>query len=121
MSQLHALVVSLTMEVPVAVSIGWALRWHPRRDAVRLSMVALSTTLLTHPVAWWGFRGLRDGLDWDRWLAFALVELWVCAVEAWMFWRMTEFTKVQALWVAVLVNALSAFWGWEFAALIGLR
>ena len=62
MSQLHALVVSLTMEVPVAVSIRWALRWHPRRDAIRLSMVALSTTLLTHPVAWWGFRGLRHGL-----------------------------------------------------------
>ena len=121
MSQLHALAVSLTMEVPVAVTMGLALGWHPRGDAMRLSLVALSTTLLTHPVAWWGYRGLRYGFDWERWPAFVVIELLVCAAEAWMFWRLTRFTAVQALVVAFVVNSLSAFWGWEFAALIGLR
>ena len=119
MSQLTALGTSLVMEVPVAVVIGAGLAWVPRNQTLRLFAVAMTATLLTHPCAWWGYRGLRYGLDLGRDPAFYTVEIAVTLVEALLFWRLAGITPVRALLVSLAANSLSAFWGWEFARLLG--
>lgn len=60
MPQLIALILSLLLEVPVAVAA--ARRWgHPER---RAAWVALAATLITHPFAWNGFGALRPYLPY---------------------------------------------------------
>ena len=120
-SQLSALLVSLAMEVPLALVLALSLHWVVRADRGRLLVVAAGTTLLTHPVAWWTYRGLRRSLEWERWPAFALVEIGVTLAEAALYWRLARITPVRALILSLTVNAASAFWGGEVAVWLGLR
>jgi hypothetical protein len=118
MSQVNALLVSLGMEVPVAMGLCLGLRWVVRSDWKRLLAVATCTTLLTHPFAWWGYRALRE--DFSRWPAFAIVEITVSLAEAAMYWRLARISPLKALVLAFTVNAVSAFWGRDLAELLGL-
>ena len=119
--QLSGLLISLAMEVPLALALALGLKWVAGTDWRRLLGVAIGTTLLTHPVAWWGYRGLRGALEWERWPAFALVEICVTLAEAAMYWRLARITPLRALILALAVNAASAFWGSELAIGLGLR
>ena len=120
MSQLNALLISIGMEVPVAMGLGLGFRWVRRSDWAKLLAVATCTTLLTHPFAWWGYRALRNGLELSRWPAFALVEITVSLVEAAMYWRLAKISPGKALVLAFSVNAISAFWGRDLAKVLGL-
>jgi hypothetical protein len=120
MSQLNALLISIGMEVPLAMGLCLGLRWVERADWHRLLAVATCTTLITHPFAWWGYRTLRNGLDLSRWPAFAIVEIAVSLVEAAMYWRLARIPPLKAVILAFAVNAFSAFWGRDLAKLLGL-
>jgi len=63
---------------------------------------------------------LREGQDFSRWPAFAMVEVSVSLVEAAMYWRLARIPPAKALILAFAVNAISAFWGRDFAELLGL-
>ena len=120
MSQLNALLISIGMEVPVAMGLGLGFRMVRRSDWAHLLAVATCTTLLTHPFAWWGYRALRNELEWSRWPAFATVEIAVTLAEAAMYWRLAKISPGKAVVLALSVNALSAFWGRDLAMLLGL-
>jgi hypothetical protein len=120
MSQLNALLISVGMEVPVAMVLGLGLRWVRRSEWAQLLAVATCTTLLTHPFAWWGYRALRGDLELSRWPAFAIVEIVVSLAEATMYWRLAKISPGKALVMAFSVNALSAFWGRDLAGFLGV-
>ena len=119
--QFDALLISIVMEVPLAMGLAMGLAWVERAAWSRLFLVAISTTLLTHPFAWWGYRGLRTDLTWEHWPAFILVEVLVSLIEAVMYWRLARLTLSNAVTVAVLVNAASALFGGHLAGVLGLR
>ena len=63
MAQLYALLLSLILEVPIAVLA--ARRWGVSER--RALLVGLAATLITHPFAWNGFRVLGPHLPtWGR-------------------------------------------------------
>ena len=119
-SQLSGLVISLGMEVPLAMAMGLGLSWVEKTEWKRLLVVAVTTTLLTHPFAWWGYRGLRWELGWSYGLALSVVEVLVTLAEAAVYWRAARIPPGKALILAAVVNACSALWGGELRGILGL-
>lgn len=52
LSQTQAMLISLGLEVPCVLGLGWARRWMPRTQVSGWALAAIAATLITHPFAW---------------------------------------------------------------------
>lgn len=106
MTQLQALLASLALEVPLvmglAVGLGWA---RGRKPVVRLLLVSLAATLVTHPFAWNAFRGLAPFLDY--WPRAVLIEGMVALTEGLLYARAAGLGAKRGLLLGFLANAFS--------------
>jgi hypothetical protein len=91
-----ALLVTLAIEVPVAVLAGG-------RPRGRIALAALAASLLTHPLAWWANHAIP--------LPFAsraaLIEAAVALVEAALYRALVPMSLPRALLTSCLANAAS--------------
>ena len=46
------MLISLGLEVPCVLGLGWARRWMPRAQLPNWLIAAIAATLITHPFAW---------------------------------------------------------------------
>ncbi|GMV39680.1 MAG: hypothetical protein AMXMBFR64_13960 [Myxococcales bacterium] len=98
MTQAEALALSLVVEVPVVLAVA-------RRacSAVRLALIAVAATLVTHPFAW-----LANG-----WIPLpfapraALIEASVVVAEAVIYGRLVPLGAPRAALASVMANAAS--------------
>jgi hypothetical protein len=129
MTQLEAMALSIAIEVPVATGIaaaggfvrgrdGWlrlavvgvaaTLITHPGRDGwLRLAVVGVAATLITHPLAW----GAAHALPGDWWLRLAVVEVAVALVESFVYGVGAGLSPSRALTLGVGSNLVSAMIG----------
>jgi hypothetical protein len=100
MNQVHALILTLAVEVPVALLL--LARWAPAGHAV---LAVAGVSLLTHPIAWWASTvGLRS---WSFPARAAAIEVAVVAVEAVILAWTLRLAAPRALAVAAAMNAAS--------------
>ena len=104
MEQWTALLISLGVELPVALSAGLVLR-QERRHLVRLGLVALAATLLTHPFAWAASWYLRRLLPFGP--RAAVIEATVVLVEGALYARVARLGWRRGLAVAAVANLAS--------------
>lgn len=52
LSQTEAMLISLGLEVPCVLGLGWARRWMPSTQVSGWVLAAIAATLITHPFAW---------------------------------------------------------------------
>ncbi len=105
MTQAQALLLSLLIEVPVALALCAA--WGPGAHAGlrRVALTGLAATLLTHPFAWTLLPALQGQLPrYARWL---LVEGGVAVVEGLLYWRLGGLSPTRGQVVGWAANALS--------------
>ncbi|MCC7072870.1 MAG: hypothetical protein IT383_16200 [Deltaproteobacteria bacterium] len=105
MTQLQAFLLTLTIEVPVAVFLGRRLGLV---DLRRLALVAVAATTLTHPFAFWAAE------SWHAWSwasRAAVIEIAVAAAESAVYRLATRASLKQAVVLGVATNALSFFAG----------
>jgi hypothetical protein len=105
MTQAQALLLSLLIEVPVALALcAW---WGPgaHRGLRRVALTGLAATLLTHPFAWALLPALHGHLPrYARWL---LVEGGVAVIEGLLFWRLGGLHPYRGQLIGWAANALS--------------
>ena len=52
LSQTQAMLISLGLEVPCVLGLGWARAWMPKAQVSGWVLAAIAATLITHPFAW---------------------------------------------------------------------
>lgn len=52
LTQTQAVLISLGLEVPCVLGLGWARRWMPKTQLLNWLIAAVAATLITHPFAW---------------------------------------------------------------------
>lgn len=101
MTQATALALTLAIELPLVLLLAALLRWHPSWP--RLVLVALASSLLTHPFAWNGIRTLQPYAPF--WLRAGTIELLVALVEGAMYSRLVPLGWRRGMLAGLLVNA----------------
>ena len=102
MSQLVALLLTLSIEAIVVLALVTLARWRPP-GAGRWFIAALCVSLVTHPVAWWAHGVLPLPL-WPRALT---IEAAVIAVEAALYGRLLPAPALRALTASAAANGVS--------------
>ena len=116
MGQLGALLLSLAIEVPVALALAALLRWLQPGQWRRLALTGLAATMLSHPFAWASNRALGALLPFAP--RAALIESCVALFEALLYWRLTPMPLRRGLIVSLVANALSFGAGLALYALL---
>lgn len=101
------MLLSIAMEAPIVLAFGRA----ASRDepTVRLLMVAVGATLVTHPFAWYGVQALSGPLG--MWPALGLVELGVGLAESVFYARIAGLGWRWGFVAGFASNAVSAGYG----------
>jgi hypothetical protein len=104
-TQLQALLLSVALELPVALLL--CARWGPAAHGGlrRVALTAVAATLLTHPFAWTWLPGLRGVMP--TWARTLLVEGGVSVVEGLLYWRLGGLSPTRGQAVGWGANALS--------------
>lgn len=97
MTQGEALAVTLAVEAPIVIAMGWRVV----DDRVRLLALSVAASLCTHPFAWWANQAL---IEWPFFTVRApVIELSVIVAEAALFrlalfssWRRAGATSLAA-------------------------
>lgn len=97
LNQPTALLLTWLLELPIAMSLA------PRRD-LRLAVVVVVASLLTHPWVW--FIGTRLPPA-HFWAGILVVEAVVGVAEGLWLWRMSPMKLGEGLVVGVAMNAFS--------------
>jgi hypothetical protein len=105
MNQLTALVLTLGIEVPVALGLGAAWGLLGDGGGGRILRIALAGTLLTHPFAWHLLPALHGVLP--LFAQLLLVEGGVAVIEGGLYGRFTPFGYGRGQLVGWAANALS--------------
>ncbi len=103
MIQLVAMIVTLAIEIPIALAFGRLTRlntvWW------RLAAISAAATLLTHPFVW------LIVTDWMKavpfWQRCVVAETFALLAEAVIYWRFTELTPARAFGLSLLANGVS--------------
>ena len=101
-----ALLLTLGIEVPLAVLTVLGLRAAGRLKAVavpRVFLAAVCASLLTHPFAWWA----NHTLPWPFVERAALIEVSVVAVEAALYAGLVPLRALTGLALSLWVNGAS--------------
>jgi len=101
--QLLALLISLAVEVPVAVGLVKLARFEVQNWR-RLLLVLPAVTLLTHPFAW---TVNQDLFHWDPYARLALIEASVVLIEGLIIGHWGKLGFKAGFTVALVANALS--------------
>jgi hypothetical protein len=106
-TQPEAMLLSIAIEAPIVLALGRA----SSRDepTVRLLMVAIGATLVTHPFAWYGVPALGPALG--AWPAFGVVELAVAVVESVFYAQIAGLGWRWGLAAGFVSNSVSAGYG----------
>ncbi len=100
MSQLEAMLLSLLVEVPLALGLAALLRWTRGAELGRLALVALSATLISHPFAWFANEHLT--IYWPA--RAAIIEVSVTLLEAALYAWLGRLGPWRGLAVSALAN-----------------
>ena len=100
MSQTTALLLTLAIEIPIAVGLVAGLRWAPGETA-RVAAVALGATLITHPLLWMA----ADRLD--SWPRLFMAEGLIALGEGLAYAFAGGLALRRGLLVSVVANAAS--------------
>lgn len=92
---------SVAIEVPVALAVARYAR--PDLDLVRLLLVAVGATLITHPFAW----AANERLLLPTWPRLGLIEISVALVEGVMFATVGALGWRRGLLAGLIANATS--------------
>ncbi len=117
MSQFQALILTLSIEIPIVMAIAWLWRSRVEADWETIIMVTAAASLLTHPFAWY-FNEMLIGV-----VRFAvraavletfivLAEMVILAVFARMAWR----TALTASFVANMASFGAGLYWFYFLA-----
>lgn len=105
MTQTEALLLTLAIELPIAVGLVAALRWAPGRlPLVAAASVGASTW--THPVLWMVDPLLLSAIP-DRTLRIGLLEAGIALVETGVYWLAAGLSPRRALLVSLVANGAS--------------
>jgi hypothetical protein len=97
MTQLEAMALTWVLELPIALLLT-------RRRDLRLVMVVVTGTVLTHPGVW--LIGTNLPQEW-WWPGICVTEGVVGVVEGLLLWKLAPLTLRQGLLCGVLMNAFS--------------
>lgn len=116
MTQAQALLLSLLLELPVALALCAA--WGPGAHGGlrRVALTGLAATLLTHPFAWTALPALHAHLP--LWARSLLVEGGVAVIEGLLYSRLGGLSAGRGQLVGWIANALSYGVGLIIFALI---
>lgn len=103
MSQLEAMLLSLLVEVPVALIGAALLRWVPVKQLWRLALVAVAATLLSHPLAW----AANTHLGGSFALRATIIEVSVTVMEAAIYAWIGGLGPLRGLAVSAVANGAS--------------
>lgn len=102
MSQIVALLLTLSTEAAVVLALVAMARWRPP-GLGRWLVAALCVSLVTHPIAWWAHGVLPLAL-WPRAL---LIEAAVIVIEAGLYRGLVPAPTLRALAVSAAANGAS--------------
>ncbi len=105
MTQVHALLLTLLVEVPLAAALGALYGKRSVKELGRMGTIALAGTLLTHPLAWWANQLLLTLLPFAGRALF--IELGVVLVEGILFAWLAKLGILRGLVIATLTNGVS--------------
>lgn len=102
MSQLEAMLLSLAVEVPLALGLVALMRSTTERaEWGRLALVAVAATLLSHPFAWFANEHLT--IHWP--VRAAIIEVSVTVLEAVLYAWLGRLGLWRGLAVSTVANA----------------
>jgi len=104
-SQLQAMLLSLLIEVPLAVGITALAGWLPRQELRRLAVAAIAATLLSHPLVWLAITQLQPLLQF-AWRAL-IVETGAILLEAVVYARLAHLGYLRGMALSTLANGAS--------------
>jgi hypothetical protein len=102
-SQLQALILTVAIEVPVAILLLG--RWGSRVAWHRVALAAAGASLVTHPLAWWANTAALAA--WPFAARATLIEVAVAAAEALILAWALAVTARRAAVVSIAMNAAS--------------
>ncbi len=105
MNQVHALLLTLLVEVPLAAGLGALYGKRGAKELGRMGAIALAASLITHPWAWWANRLLLALLPFAG--RALLIELGVVLVEGILFAWLAKLGLLRGLVIATLTNGAS--------------
>jgi len=97
---------TLAVELPVALCLLLALRWTERVDVGRAAAVIAAATLLTHPVAWWASVVGLHGWVWSD--KAMIIESAVVVAETGVLAGALPM-RIWRAWVVAAVMNLASF------------
>lgn len=103
MSQLEAMLLSLAVEVPVALALAVLLTRAPRVKLWRLALVAVAATLVSHPFAWYANTHLGGTFP----VRAAIIEVSVTVLEAALYAWLGRLGVWRGLAVSTAANGAS--------------
>jgi len=103
-TQTHALLLSLALEVPVVVGLVHWKRWAPGRLVV-VVLAAVGATLLTHPLLWMLDPALLP--PWPGGLRYALPEVAIALIEGAVYAWPAGLGLRRGMLLSLAANALS--------------
>ena len=106
MTQSEALLLTLAIEVPIAVGLVAALRWTSPRRLLLVAASSLAASTWTHPLLWM-VEPLLAATIRDRALRLGLLEAGIALVEAAVYWLAAGLPPRRALLVSVVANGAS--------------
>jgi len=92
--------ICLGVEVPTIMMFAWALRWAPADDLGWLALLALATTCLTQPPAWW----LLDNAPIPLMILVPVLWVSVTIAEGLAHGFVLRMSRRRALVLAALTN-----------------
>lgn len=117
MSQGEALLLTIAVEVVVAMTWFAVARWLPRCAWWRAGIAVAGASLVTHPFAW------QANVEWLRALPFvaraAFIEIAVAAVEGALLVVALRLSVWRAAAIAAIMNAASFTVGLAVMRLLG--
>ena len=115
MSQGTALLLSILIETPLALLFFW---WVQRPtqmgQTIKLILISITATLVSHPLAWWLFQVLPA----PYLTRFSEIEIGVFLLEGVIYYRFTSLNLINSLLVSLLTNGTSAGIGY---LMVGLK
>lgn len=104
MTQIEALAFTVGCELLVVLYL-----LHSEKQYLRITLVTLFASLLTHPFAW-HFSSLL--LEDEYFVGVIVIELMVIFLEALWYWCWLPIPRIRALTVSLFANITSLFAGW---------
>jgi hypothetical protein len=105
MNQVGALLLSIAVEVPLALWLAQRTQKLSGKGQLLLMMVAVCATLFTHPIVWTGNQILSSYLVFP--VRVVIVETFAVLVEAFIYWQVLRFFWSCSFQISLVTNLAS--------------